>query len=226
MAEAEACRYRIRFAKGEAMRYTGQLDLHRTWERTVRRAGQPLAYTQGFKPRSRLNLGEALPLGVTSECELADIWLESQREAGDLLASLQAAAPPGLTFLSAAAVPAGEPALQGQILSGRYRVQLLQPAAMESLRRDIGELTRSREVIRQRRGRSYDLRPLIEALEACETPGMHPALEMRLSLREGATGRPDEVLFALSIDPAQTQIHRTALILAPGSFQPELVPAA
>jgi radical SAM-linked protein len=213
MADRETYRYRIRFTKGEAMRYTGQLDLQRTWERTVRRAGQPLAYTLGFKPRPRLNLGEALPLGITSHPQ-------------ELLSSLRAAAPPGLTFRVAAAVPAGEPPLQGQILSGRYRAELAQALPLEALRSQVQMLLGRREVVRQRRGKSYDLRPLLEALEACETPGDGPALEMQLSLREGATGRPDEVLLALSLDPACAHVHRQALIMAPGAFEPELAASA
>ena len=44
------------FSKTDAMRYTGHLDLHRAWERTFRRAGLPLAYTQGFSPHPRINL--------------------------------------------------------------------------------------------------------------------------------------------------------------------------
>jgi radical SAM-linked protein len=48
------------------MRYTGHLDLYRTWERTLRRAGLPLAYSQGFKPHPRIVLACALPLGCTT----------------------------------------------------------------------------------------------------------------------------------------------------------------
>ena len=58
------------------MRFTGHLDLHRAWERTFRRAGLPLAYSQGFNPHPRLNLASALPLGFTSEGEVIDVWLE------------------------------------------------------------------------------------------------------------------------------------------------------
>ena len=73
-------RLRLTFAKTEAMRFTGHLDLHHTWERTFRRAGLPLAYSQGFNPHPRLNLASALPLGFTSECEVIDVWLEQEME--------------------------------------------------------------------------------------------------------------------------------------------------
>lgn len=71
-------RLRLTFAKTDAMRFTGNLDLHRTWERTIRRAGLPLAYSQGFHPQPRLNLASALPLGFTSQFEMVDVWLENE----------------------------------------------------------------------------------------------------------------------------------------------------
>ncbi len=59
-------RLRLTFAKTAAMRYTGHLDLHTTWERTLRRARLPLAYSQGFHPQPKIQLASALPLGFTS----------------------------------------------------------------------------------------------------------------------------------------------------------------
>ena len=79
---------------------------------------------------------------------------------------------------------------------------------------------------RERRGKSYDLRPLIEELHlgrwwlgtgAEAYPGRHtgPVLHkifMRLTAREGATGRPEEVLDSLGIPFEETRIERTKLI--------------
>ena len=50
MTEPQRHRYRITFAKEDAMRFTGHLYLHHAWERTLRRAGAPLAHTQGYNP--------------------------------------------------------------------------------------------------------------------------------------------------------------------------------
>jgi len=89
-------RLRIHFAKTEAMRYTGHLDLHRAWERTFRRAMLPLAYSQGFRPHPRINLGCALPLGFTSQDEVVDIWLEQSNPIQEIESALQSAIPPGI----------------------------------------------------------------------------------------------------------------------------------
>ena len=53
----------------------------------------------------------------------------------------------------------------------------------------------------------HNLRPLVEALELDDE-----GLWMRLSALPSATGRPDEVLLALELDPLALRIHRTKLL--------------
>ena len=60
----------------------------------------------------------------------------------------------------------------------------------------------------ERRGKSYDLRPLIEKLELTS----ENKILMKLSAREGATGRPEEVLDVLGISIEHAQVERTNLI--------------
>src|SRR3990172_1703464 len=89
-------RLRLTFSKTKAMRFTGHLDLFSTLERTMRRANLPLAYSQGFKPRPKITFASALPLGFTSDCELADIWLDSEVPIVEVTRALKVAAPPGV----------------------------------------------------------------------------------------------------------------------------------
>ncbi len=212
MGAQDRYRYRLRFAKTEAMRWTGHLDLQRAWERTFRRARLPLLYSQGFNPRPRLQLAAALPLGVTGEEELLDLWLTEALEPGALAERLRPALPPGLELKGVCAAPAQEPALQRQVRAAEYRVTWLEaPPPLEKLRAAVERALAAQEIPRERRGKRYDLRPLIEELrvEAGEPPG----LWMRLAAREGATGRPDEVLAALGLDPAEARVVRTRLVL-------------
>src|SRR3990170_1276370 len=96
MAATALARYRITFGKTEAMRFTGHLDLHRTWERTFRRAGVPLAYSEGFNPHPKINIGAALPLGCLSRGDLIDAWLERALDPEEIAAALRRSAPPGI----------------------------------------------------------------------------------------------------------------------------------
>lgn len=193
------------------MRFTGHLDLHRAWERSFRRARLPIAYTQGFNPQPRINLAAALPLGFTSEGEIADIWLEQQLTPDAIMRALQPALPPGIQIHGIHPVDLRAPSLQGEVISAEYVVTFLESISELDLR--LQELLAAGELPRRRRGKDYDLRPLIEAVEAwpADDEG-HQRLFMRLAARAGATGRPEEVVSALGAAPEDVRVHRTRLI--------------
>ncbi len=204
-------RLRIHFAKTEAMRYTGHLDLHRAWERTLRRAGLPLAYSQGFRPHPRINLGCALPLGFTSQDEVVDIWLELSNPIQEIETALQSTLPPGIQLQTLAIIDEKEPTLQTQLQAAEYQLTLLE--AIPELDSRLREVCLAESLLRQRRGKAYDLRPLILDLRrlADDENGQQRLLAV-LSAREGATGRPEEVVLALGGDPTLTRVQRTRLI--------------
>ncbi len=209
----EPTRYRVYFEKLTGMRFTSHLDLHRTLERTIRRARLPLAYSQGFNPRPRLNLASALPLGYTSEAEIMDIWLEDSIAPERLLEALIGASPPGLSIDELSKVDLKAPSLQTQVVSSAYTVTPVPEETREELLKRIADILNAEHIIRERRNKSYDLRPLIEELHLAEEGTGGICLEMRLANREGATGRPDEVILALDLDPTYFHIHRTRIFL-------------
>ena len=205
-------RVRISFSKTPAMRYTGHLDLHRAWERAFRRAGLPLAYSQGFHPGPRLNLACALPLGFTSECEIIDAWLDGDLSLSEIETALTCALPPGIRLHSLAQVDAHAPALQTQVQAAEYWVTLLDP--LPNLNQRLAEILAADSLPRQRRGKPYDLRPLIEVIEALpEESGGLLRLRIKLAAREAATGRPEEVLAELGVGVEAARVHRVQLYL-------------
>lgn len=210
-------RYRLTFAKTEAMRFTGNLDLHRTLERTMRRANLPLAYSQGFNPRPKITLASALPLGYTSEYELVDFWLKEEMSSDKVRKSLEKSSPPGLGVLDLVEVDLKEAKLQTTISNATFAISLLEPAP--ALEDKVAELIAAEEIMREkyRKGkkRVYDLRGLVLEIKTLpEDEEGHQRLEMRLSAGEGKTGRPDDVLMELGIDPHTTRVHRTMIELA------------
>ena len=208
-------RLRIFFRKSDAMRFTGHLDLHRTWERTFRRAGLPISYSQGFHPQPRLNLACALPLGFTSECEVLDAWLDHPVLLPHIEEALLNSLPPGLSISTMQEVGDKLPTLQTQVVSAEYMVTLVD--SFDRIDERIAELWNSSSLPRERHGKSYDLRLLIEELDYIPADAISNAMiHMQLSAQSGATGRPEEVLSALSIPVESTRIHRTQLIFAEG----------
>lgn len=201
-------RLRVVFAKQGALRYTGHLDLHHIWERTARRAELPLSYSQGFHPQPKLNLAAALPLGFSSRCEVLDMRLDRDLPLEGLRERIQAAVPAGLQILEVQQVEDKLPPLQTLVESAEYEVQLKEPLEPAALEARVGALLETSALPRERRGKAFDMRPLIEALEAQGGDRLY----LRLAARPSATGRPEEVLEALGIPADTTRIERTRLI--------------
>jgi radical SAM-linked protein len=209
-------RVRIIFSKTAAMRFTSHLDLHRTLERTMRRADLPLAYSEGFTPRPKLQLASALPLGFTSEAEAADFWLKKEIPVDKLESAFVAAQPPGIQLHSAEELPLDAPKLQVALRSAVYLVSL--PAPEPALDQRVAELLESGSVIIEKtkkgKKKSVDIRPLIQGIRLSTPETGQPVLHMTLKAEEGATGRPDDVLTVLGLDPLGAKIHRKELIFA------------
>lgn len=126
---------------------------------------------------------------------------------------LSAHAPPGIRIDSVSVVPPGSPAVQTQVEAAEYVASSLDVLDAEAVSERCAALLSSDSISRERRGKSYDLRPLVEALTAEDTDG-RVRLHMTLRAKEGATGRPDEVLFALELDPTRFEITRVRLRLS------------
>jgi len=220
-------RLRITFAKQGALRYTGHLDLHKLWERTARRAALPLAYSQGFHPQPKMNIAAALPLGFSSRCEVMDMRLQNDIPLEGLCEKLQDTLPTGIRVLNVERVDDGEPALQTQVMAAEYEVALKEPMDRSVLKESMAAIMAAESLPRERRGKSYDLKPLIEEINLVDPGSLETVQEhtlagtrasgllkifMRLTAQEGATGRPEEVLDALGIPFEETRIERTKLI--------------
>lgn len=206
-------RLRITFAKGEEIKYISHLDLMRLWERTLRRARVPLAYSHGFNPRPRIAVAAPLPLGFTSRGEVMDVVLERYISPYNFARCLTPHLPPGLELLSVEEVYPKLPSLQSQVRAAEYQVTVSWDGSREELEGKLRELLMAEQLPRQRRGKDYDLRPLIEALwvEGEEAAGR--VLGMRLRAGGQGAGRPDEVLDALGLAEKLYLVRRERLLM-------------
>ncbi|MCX7682934.1 MAG: TIGR03936 family radical SAM-associated protein [Anaerolineae bacterium] len=212
-------RIRLSFAKAGPLTYVSHLDLVRIWERSLRRAGVPLAYSGGFNPRPRLQLAAALPVGHTGGAELLDVWLERPVELEKFGRALVPVLPLGLTIGEVYLVPPQAPALQTQVIAAEYRVTAEWDAPAAQVEERIHSIMAMTELPQMRRGKAYDLRPLIERLWLEDYTAGSITLGMQLAAREGATARPEAVLEALGIGTGGERLvryHRKRLILTNG----------
>jgi len=166
-------RIRFRFSKLGKVRFTSQRDVARMWERALRRAALPLAYTEGFSPRPQLSFGLALPTGAESLAEYVDVALDPVRaaEAGvderTLPATLTTLLPDGIDVEEAVAVERSTGSLQQIVTSCSWTMRLTGPTR-EELGAWVDALVAADTVpvSRERKGRVEldDLRPSVLAL--------------------------------------------------------------
>ena len=178
----------------------------------MRRADLPLSYSQGFHPQPKISLAAALPLGFSSRSEVLDVRLNDDLPLDDISLRLKDSLPPDIKVLHVETVDERAPALQTQVLSAAYDVHLTEPVDGSELRRRVEEVMMSESILRERRGKPYDLRPLIELMSVITEADGTAWLKLTLAAREGATGRPEEVLAALGIEPDTARVERTRLI--------------
>lgn len=92
-------RLRIRYAKRGRLRFTSHRDFQRAFERALRRAEVPMAYSAGFNPHPKISYAGAAPTGVASEAEYLEIGLTRRSDPDAVRAGLDAALPAGLDVL-------------------------------------------------------------------------------------------------------------------------------
>jgi len=206
----------VRYAKLGKIRWTSQRDVARMWERALRRAGVPVAYTAGFSPRPRLSFGLALPTGCESLAEYLDIDLAASLDPGEVTTRVETELPPGLRITASAPLQAGAASLQQDVTSCAWAIEV--PGAD---RRSLEHLTGAAlaapalpvRVSRKGREEDADLRPAIRELRVRATTNtntnttttttQHCVLEAEVATRPRGV-RPSELCRALGIELARS----------------------
>ena len=215
-------RLRVRFGRGEQVKFISHLDIMRFWERAFRRAEIPLAYSQGFSPHPRISLAAPLPVGVTSEFELMDVWLKRWMPPEAFLMTVTGQLPAGFEIFEVWDVALRLPSLQSMLAFSEYHVGIKTEKREQEIQESLDSLLQVRQLpwhhSRGAKVRSYDLRALIDSLwlvayhsDQSEEPMC--ILGMRLMCDTTGSGRAEQVVSALSFNGYPEFIHRTKLIL-------------
>ena len=211
---------RARFTKHEPVRFISHLDLARTVERAVRRAGLPVLYSQGFNPRPKIAFGSALAVGITSSAEYVDMEFACEFEADKFLKAINGNLPSGIRFEAAKAIVPDAAPLMSVIDRAQYILtgELGQEAG---LGRVIRQILDSGEIWIERPGkkqtRKVNIRPWIFALEVLEEGAGAATLSLLVQTGSGGNVRPEEVAAHLPWAAGLCRIHRSGLFIAQGS---------
>jgi radical SAM-linked protein len=185
---------RVKYAKRGRARFTSHRDFGRAFERALRRAAVPMAYSSGFSPHPRISYPNASPTGAASEAEYLEIGLAAVCDPDKVRDALDAALPPGLDVVEVAVVRPG--ALAEELTGSRWQVELaglsaatLQAARDEFLAQDMVLVER----MTKNGMREFDARAAVVALEVADG-----RLTMTLA-HQVPLVRPDDVLAGLRV---------------------------
>lgn len=218
-------KYRLRlvFAKKKEIKYISHLDLALAWERALRRAQIPLAYSQGFNPRPKMQFASGLPLGSTGRAELLDIILTEPLPPAEAHRRIGPKLPAGLGLHSVTEVPLKAPTLQPLLRQADYRVTVETDLPAEELSTRIADLLAAEKIIqtrwRKKRTEEFDLRPWLHELRLESAADGDAVLTIRVTAGQHGNLRPEAVLKALGLAGNWAEIERTQLI-----FEDEGVP--
>jgi radical SAM-linked protein len=196
----------VRYAKRGKMRFASHLDVARAFERGVRRAGLPIAYSAGFTPHPKISYAGGAPTGVASEAEYLSLALTSQVEANAVRDRLNAALPDGIDVIAVSEDSGGLPA--SRLTASEWQVVLsgLAPdSAVPVVRKFLALAEAPVERLTAKGMRRMDARAAVVSLDV-EAPAARDdsAREsrgdtvLRMVVRHTVPAvRPDDVLKAL-----------------------------
>ena len=210
-------RLRIRFCRGQEVKFISHLDIMRLWQRALHRAGISLTYSEGFSPHPRISLAAPLPVGVTSQAELMDIVCARWVSPHFFTSAVSQQLPPGIKILQVYQIALSMPSLQSQVRFAEYKVEVEIEKDQREIESAVTSLLSVKHLPWQHQRdtgtRSYDLRPLIDDLWLIDWCGGYCTLGMRLRCDSNGSGRPEQVTAALGFTHHPRSIHRTKLIL-------------
>jgi len=208
--------YRLCFTKLNNLKYLSHLNLMKTMERAIRRAGIPLAFSEGFHPHPKISFGPALALGIDSMAEYLDLELVAAMEAGLILDSLNRVLPDGLRISEAKRLGPGAKSLNALINKAAYRVLLqIEPDLKEAVKQQLSRLFQMTELNIFRTGKegqkTVNIRPWMHNLTIEEKSDTMLAVYLVGEIGNNGNLRPEEVLDRITLPLKVVALTRNGL---------------
>ncbi|MDD3569758.1 MAG: TIGR03936 family radical SAM-associated protein [Lachnospiraceae bacterium] len=116
--------YRFKFSKGEEIKFIGHLDIVQAFQRSIKRADLPIAYSNGFNPHQQIDFASPLSLGYVSEGEYGDLKLTQDLEPKEVMERLNAVLPDGMVIKELIRRRDGVKNTMASVSAGRYKAYL------------------------------------------------------------------------------------------------------
>ncbi len=226
-------RWRVRYRKGDAVRFISHLDVLRIIVRALTMSGLPIAYTRGFNPHPRLSLGPPLPVGATGDAEFLDIELTRPMAQAEIVQRLSERMPAGIEIASVVPLES-RTSVSAQAAAAEYTigdVPGFADLAAAEIEERIAAVRGLAEASVLRGDREKVIRPSERILELEMAGERPPVLRAVLALGEEGALRPVDLVRLLAETgdvpaggPELARVHRTALLRRCAVGRPGLEP--
>jgi radical SAM-linked protein len=239
-------RVRIHYAKRGRLRFSSHRDFQRAFERALRRAAVPMAYSAGFSPHPKVSYANAAPTGVASEAEYLEIGLAQRCDPQRLRQALDESLPADLDVIEVVEVAPPPENVKAESFADRLQASVwevrlagVEPEVARAAVAAFLAVERA-EVSRMTKNgvRTFDARAAVLALEAGPDPRAGegagaPCAILRLVVRHVTPAvRPDDVLAGLATigdlapptTPAVTRLAQGPLDEPAGTVSDPLAP--
>ena len=209
---------RIKFRKYGVMKFIGHLDIMRYFQKVMRRADIPIAFTQGFSPHMIMSFAQPLGVGVTSDAEYFDIELTEPISSKRAIEQMNKVNVEGIEIVSFVEIPDDKKCSGMTIVAGaEYAVSLLESNKTSDITKEITDEWKEKiaafmaqheiRILKQtkRSEKEVDIKPMIYDMEVCDN-----RICMFLATGSEQNLKPDLVMKAFldfAGEPEDTPLH-------------------
>lgn len=220
-------RLQFKYCKKGILRFLSHLEVIKALERGLRRTDLPLVFSQGFSPHLKLSFGPALPVGVGSRAEYAEVLLGERVPIADFISAMNRALPQGLEVQEARYVDSSLPSLQSQLNLATYEAEAEFSLPLK-LKEKAKRFLREKQILAVRKeGRpAENILPQVQYLELLDQKGKSARFQLGMKDTGKGTVKPEVVVKAFAQFAGSSveilSVERAALFVCEGERVREL----
>ncbi len=191
---------RFKFTKEGYVKFVGHLDTVRLFQRAIRVAKLPIAYSQGFNPHALVYFAMPLAVGVSSEAEYMDVVTSIDQDASEMMTKLNAVLPEGIHITQAFTLPDQGPSLMSLVQVADYTIALSNDISEEQVLACKQALEKETLLItkKTKKGmKEVDIKPLVRSVEFIKEAEGY-TLDIQVAAGSTENLNPELLLNALS----------------------------
>ena len=213
--------YRGLITKGEELRYVSHLDYANLFVRACKRAGLPMAYSEGFNPHMKVAFASALSLGAASDAEYVDFEMTEALPPNEVMRRLRDHLPRGAELVRLKILEGKHRALMADADEARYRITVSYQGGTEAVRDSVRHYNDAESAVWNRvtpkKSRVIETKDYLKTPVSFEQENGRLMFRMNIVVTPAGSVKPIEILqtmvrdFGLPIDPNEAYVTRTGL---------------